>query len=209
MKYSVRISWVLIFRCVRVRHTDLVFCLKWIWGKSSGWLSEKYEKSKVCVISSEVQNNKSLVFRFAWLEEAMWGNRRWSLLCLAIKKRFRKDSRCQQHQWVLVFPTWDIVSQCCMHEVRPLLWPDFDFLAKGDCEKFEDRVESVSQAIISHTLRFWLHTSCLFVFQGYTKALRLVSVKNAFSLVDMPGYGHNMPPGFVEIVENYLKSRQQ
>lgn len=43
---------------------------------------------------------------------------------------------------------------------------------------------------------------------GHTKTLNLFQVKNHFCLIDMPGYGYNMPQHFVDSVETYLKSRR-
>uniref|UniRef100_A0A9J8ARW8 EngB-type G domain-containing protein n=2 Tax=Cyprinus carpio TaxID=7962 RepID=A0A9J8ARW8_CYPCA len=43
---------------------------------------------------------------------------------------------------------------------------------------------------------------------GHTKKLNFFTVRKAFTLVDMPGYGHNAPRDFVEMVESYLLDRQ-
>ncbi|XP_051566401.1 GTP-binding protein 8-like [Myxocyprinus asiaticus] len=43
---------------------------------------------------------------------------------------------------------------------------------------------------------------------GHTKKLNFYTVGKAFTLVDMPGYGHMAPQDFVEMVEPYLKERQ-
>uniref|UniRef100_A0A673IJD5 GTP-binding protein 8 n=2 Tax=Sinocyclocheilus rhinocerous TaxID=307959 RepID=A0A673IJD5_9TELE len=43
---------------------------------------------------------------------------------------------------------------------------------------------------------------------GHTKKLNFFTVGKAFTLVDMPGYGHNAPWDFVEMVEPYLLDRQ-
>uniref|UniRef100_A0A8C2C163 GTP-binding protein 8 n=1 Tax=Cyprinus carpio TaxID=7962 RepID=A0A8C2C163_CYPCA len=43
---------------------------------------------------------------------------------------------------------------------------------------------------------------------GHTKKLNFFTVGKAFTLVDMPGYGHNAPRDFVEMVEPYLQERQ-
>ncbi|XP_021360228.1 GTP-binding protein 8-like isoform X2 [Mizuhopecten yessoensis] len=42
---------------------------------------------------------------------------------------------------------------------------------------------------------------------GRTKALQLYQAGGAFTLVDMPGYGHNMPSYFVNCVETYFQKR--
>lgn len=39
--------------------------------------------------------------------------------------------------------------------------------------------------------------------------MNVFNVKNAFHLVDMPGYGFNMPDHFETSVEAYLKSRRK
>ncbi|XP_069130523.1 GTP-binding protein 8-like isoform X1 [Argopecten irradians] len=44
---------------------------------------------------------------------------------------------------------------------------------------------------------------------GRTKALQLYQAGNAFTMVDMPGYGHNMPHYFVDCVETYFKERKK
>lgn len=43
---------------------------------------------------------------------------------------------------------------------------------------------------------------------GHTKTLNFFQVKNHFFLIDMPGYGYNMPQHFVDSVETYLRSRR-
>lgn len=42
---------------------------------------------------------------------------------------------------------------------------------------------------------------------GHTKKLNFFTVGKAFTLVDMPGYGHMAPQDFVEMVEPYLQER--
>ena len=37
----------------------------------------------------------------------------------------------------------------------------------------------------------------------------MYSVDPIFALVDMPGYGENMPSYFIDCVENYLQYRKQ
>ncbi|XP_060064345.1 GTP-binding protein 8-like isoform X2 [Ylistrum balloti] len=44
---------------------------------------------------------------------------------------------------------------------------------------------------------------------GRTKALQLYQAGTAFTLVDMPGYGHNMPSYFKDCVETYFKERKK
>ncbi|GFO09183.1 GTP-binding protein 8 [Plakobranchus ocellatus] len=43
---------------------------------------------------------------------------------------------------------------------------------------------------------------------GHTKLMNVFKVDNLFHLVDMPGYGYNMPDHFSTSVEAYLKSRR-
>ncbi|KAI4885923.1 hypothetical protein NFI96_030893 [Prochilodus magdalenae] len=43
---------------------------------------------------------------------------------------------------------------------------------------------------------------------GHTKKLNFFTVGKAFTLVDMPGYGHRAPEDFVDMVEPYLQERQ-
>lgn len=42
---------------------------------------------------------------------------------------------------------------------------------------------------------------------GHTRKMNFFSVGKAFSLVDMPGYGHKAPKDFVDMVEPYLETR--
>ncbi|KAK7097357.1 hypothetical protein V1264_004348 [Littorina saxatilis] len=44
---------------------------------------------------------------------------------------------------------------------------------------------------------------------GHTKKLNLYRVGSHFTLVDMPGYGHGMPPSFQHSVETYLSTRRR
>lgn len=48
---------------------------------------------------------------------------------------------------------------------------------------------------------------CVFLPQGHTKKMNFFRVGGAFTLVDMPGYGHRAPRDFVEMVEPYLNTR--
>lgn len=43
---------------------------------------------------------------------------------------------------------------------------------------------------------------------GHTKKMNFFRVGRAFTLVDMPGYGHRAPRDFVDMVEPYLHSRK-
>ncbi|XP_052795367.1 GTP-binding protein 8-like isoform X2 [Mya arenaria] len=43
---------------------------------------------------------------------------------------------------------------------------------------------------------------------GHTKLLNFFQVGKRLCLVDMPGYGFNMPKDYVEVVETYLQSRE-
>lgn len=45
--------------------------------------------------------------------------------------------------------------------------------------------------------------------QGHTKKMNFFGVGKAFSLVDMPGYGHHAPKDFVDMVEPYLETRSK
>lgn len=51
----------------------------------------------------------------------------------------------------------------------------------------------------------------LFVFppQGHTKKMNFFRVGKAFTVVDMPGYGHRAPKDFVDMVEPYLFTRKK
>ncbi|XP_030643126.1 GTP-binding protein 8 [Chanos chanos] len=43
---------------------------------------------------------------------------------------------------------------------------------------------------------------------GHTKKMNFFTVGKAFTLVDMPGYGHKAPRDFVDMVEPYLRDRK-
>ncbi|XP_028848144.1 GTP-binding protein 8 isoform X2 [Denticeps clupeoides] len=43
---------------------------------------------------------------------------------------------------------------------------------------------------------------------GHTKKMNFFTVGKAFTLVDLPGYGHRAPKDFVEMVEMYLQGRR-
>ena len=49
----------------------------------------------------------------------------------------------------------------------------------------------------------------IFSYQGHTRRLHFFDVHEKFSLVDLPGYGQNMPPHYVQSVEPYLRSRPE
>lgn len=63
------------------------------------------------------------------------------------------------------------------------------------------------------TVHSFVLRSCFFsifiLTQGHTKKLNFFTVGKAFTLVDMPGYGHMAPRDFVEMVEPYLQERQK
>ncbi|KAK6976569.1 GTP-binding protein 8-like isoform X2 [Biomphalaria glabrata] len=44
---------------------------------------------------------------------------------------------------------------------------------------------------------------------GHTKLMNVFNVSNLFHLIDMPGYGFNMPDHFETSVEAYLKTRRR
>ena len=43
---------------------------------------------------------------------------------------------------------------------------------------------------------------------GHTRSLKFYTIRKQFSLVDMPGYGYQMPEYFTSCVEEYLMIRQ-
>ncbi|GAB1599943.1 GTP-binding protein 8-like [Argonauta hians] len=43
---------------------------------------------------------------------------------------------------------------------------------------------------------------------GHTKCLNFYELGQSFRIIDMPGYGHNMPEHFVTSVENYIRTRR-
>lgn len=45
--------------------------------------------------------------------------------------------------------------------------------------------------------------------QGHTKKMNFFRVGRAFTVVDMPGYGHRAPTDFVDMVEPYLHTRKK
>ncbi|XP_067114736.1 GTP-binding protein 8 isoform X2 [Osmerus mordax] len=52
------------------------------------------------------------------------------------------------------------------------------------------------------------HTPNLNQPEGHTKKMNFFKVGKAFTMVDMPGYGHKAPKDFVEMVEPYLETRK-
>lgn len=49
----------------------------------------------------------------------------------------------------------------------------------------------------------------VFLTQGHTKKMNFFRVGKAFTVVDMPGYGHRAPKDFVDMVEPYLYTRKK
>ncbi|XP_061548703.1 GTP-binding protein 8 isoform X2 [Phycodurus eques] len=52
------------------------------------------------------------------------------------------------------------------------------------------------------------HSPALKQPEGHTKKMNFFRVGRAFTIVDMPGYGHRAPKDFVDMVEPYLYSRK-
>jgi hypothetical protein len=48
-----------------------------------------------------------------------------------------------------------------------------------------------------------------FNWQGHTKTLQFFQLGKKFTLVDMPGYGDNMPGYYEQSAEVYLRTRKQ
>lgn len=48
-----------------------------------------------------------------------------------------------------------------------------------------------------------------FLTQGHTKKMNFFRAGKAFTVVDMPGYGHRAPKDFVDMVEPYLYTRKK
>ncbi|CAD5111615.1 DgyrCDS910 [Dimorphilus gyrociliatus] len=65
---------------------------------------------------------------------------------------------------------------------------------------------SLIQALYNHNEALRIKTSKK---PGHTKVIKIYSYPKNFSLVDMPGFGENMPKYFEECVENYCVMRRQ
>ncbi|XP_046561985.1 GTP-binding protein 8-like [Haliotis rubra] len=77
--------------------------------------------------------------------------------------------------------------------------PEVAFLGRSNVGK-----SSLIQAMFSEVPNVEVRVSRK---PGHTKTLNFFQVGKSFSLVDMPGYGFNMPEHFQESVEKYLQTR--
>ncbi|XP_041856730.1 GTP-binding protein 8 isoform X3 [Melanotaenia boesemani] len=66
----------------------------------------------------------------------------------------------------------------------------------------------------SHKIDYYMsaermdHAPALMPPEGHTKKMNFFRVGRAFTIVDMPGYGHRAPRDFVDMVEPYLYTRK-
>ncbi|XP_046369414.2 GTP-binding protein 8-like [Haliotis rufescens] len=79
--------------------------------------------------------------------------------------------------------------------------PEVAFLGRSNVGK-----SSLIQAMFSEVPNVEVRVSRK---PGHTKTLNFFQVGKSFSLVDMPGYGYNMPDHFQESVEKYLQTRRR
>ena len=54
-----------------------------------------------------------------------------------------------------------------------------------------------------------ISANTILTIQGHTKKLHIYSIGQHFALVDMPGYGYNMPRTFYKSVETFLNSSRR
>ncbi|XP_040913935.1 GTP-binding protein 8 [Toxotes jaculatrix] len=87
-----------------------------------------------------------------------------------------------------------------MDHVPALQQPEVCFIGRSNVGK-----SSLIKALFSLTPEVEVRVSKT---PGHTKKMNFFRVGKAFTLVDMPGYGHKAPKDFVEMVEPYLYTRK-
>ncbi|XP_008279339.1 GTP-binding protein 8 [Stegastes partitus] len=92
------------------------------------------------------------------------------------------------------------VSAERMDHVPALKQPEVCFIGRSNVGK-----SSLIKALFSLTPEVEVRVSKT---PGHTKKMNFFKVGKAFTMVDMPGYGHNAPKDFVDMVEPYLYTRK-
>lgn len=87
-----------------------------------------------------------------------------------------------------------------MDHVPALKQPEVCFIGRSNVGK-----SSLIRALFSLTPEVEVRVSKT---PGHTKKMNFFRVGKAFTIVDMPGYGHKAPKDFVDMVEPYLFSRK-
>ncbi|XP_061580542.1 GTP-binding protein 8 [Cololabis saira] len=91
------------------------------------------------------------------------------------------------------------VSAERMDHVPALRQPEVCFIGRSNVGK-----SSLIKALFSLTPEVEIRVSKT---PGHTKKMNFFKVGKAFTIVDMPGYGHKAPKDFVDMVEPYLHTR--
>lgn len=86
-----------------------------------------------------------------------------------------------------------------MDHVPALTQPEVCFIGRSNVGK-----SSLIRALFSLTPEVEVRVSKT---PGHTKKMNFFKVGKAFTIVDMPGYGHKAPTDFVDMVEPYLETR--
>ncbi|AWP12741.1 putative GTP-binding protein 8 isoform 5 [Scophthalmus maximus] len=92
------------------------------------------------------------------------------------------------------------VSAERMDHVPALRQPEVCFIGRSNVGK-----SSLIKALFSLTPEVEVRVSKT---PGHTKKMNFFKVGRAFTIVDMPGYGHRAPKDFVDMVEPYLYTRK-
>ncbi|KAF7213742.1 GTP-binding protein 8 [Nothobranchius furzeri] len=92
------------------------------------------------------------------------------------------------------------VSAGRMEHIPALKPPEVCFIGRSNVGK-----SSLIKALFSLTPEVEVRVSKT---PGHTKTMNFFRVGKAFTVVDMPGYGHRAPRDFVEMVEPYLYARK-
>ncbi|XP_075938020.1 GTP-binding protein 8 isoform X3 [Anarhichas minor] len=87
-----------------------------------------------------------------------------------------------------------------MDHVPALKPPEVCFIGRSNVGK-----SSLIKALFSLTPELEVRVSKT---PGHTKKMNFFRVGKAFTIVDMPGYGHRAPTDFVDMVEPYLHTRK-
>ncbi|KAM3608364.1 uncharacterized protein V6R79_023891 [Siganus canaliculatus] len=87
-----------------------------------------------------------------------------------------------------------------MDHVPVMRQPEVCFIGRSNVGK-----SSLIKALFSLTPEVEVRVSKT---PGHTKKMNFFRVGKAFTIVDMPGYGHRAPEGFVDMVEPYLYKRK-
>ncbi|XP_026232605.1 GTP-binding protein 8 [Anabas testudineus] len=87
-----------------------------------------------------------------------------------------------------------------MEHVPALKQPEVCFIGRSNVGK-----SSLIKALFSLTPEVEVRVSKT---PGHTKKMNFFTVGKAFTMVDMPGYGHKAPSDFVDMVEPYLFTRK-